>query len=323
MSTKQAYAGIDIGGTNIKYGLVDKSGKVLFKEQRPTLVEKGADALMHLVGNISESLLYHAAEEEFEVRWLGVGTPGAVESKTGKVIGPSPNIAGWAGMEIGNILRQRLNLSVIVDNDVNLMALAESRFGVATGYKSVVCVAIGTGVGGGIVIDGELWRGSSHAAGEIGHMSIDYQGPKCRCGQRGCLEMYCASGAIVSRTRELLGSNMSPEFEEVLEGKLENLSIKRLFAALKKGDAIAEQIVNETAMYLGIGIANAVNFFNPDIVVLGGGVIDGGGGMVELVSAEVRKRAIAPSVQNLRIAKASLGNDAGFIGAGIVGEYRR
>jgi glucokinase len=138
MSGKIANAGIDIGGTNIKFGLVDTSGKVLYREQRPTLVEKGADPLMHLITNISEGLLYHAAEEEYEVRWLGIGTPGAVDIKTGTVIGPCPNIAGWQGMEIGKILRDRLNTPVYVENDANVMALAEARFGAAIGYKSVV-----------------------------------------------------------------------------------------------------------------------------------------------------------------------------------------
>jgi glucokinase len=322
MSTQTVYAGIDIGGTNIKYGLMDQRGKVLFREQKPTMADKGADPLMHMIANLSESLLCHAAEEDFEVKWLGVGTPGAVDWKSGKVIGVSPNIAGWQGMEIGQILRDRLNMPVFVDNDVNAMALAEARFGAALGYKSVVCVAIGTGVGGGILFDGRLWRGANHAAGEIGHVTINPGGPKCRCGSNGCIEAYCNSTAIIARTNAKLSKGLTPAFEEVLDGSMSNMSIKKLFAAARKNDDIALGVIQETAEYLAIGIANVVNFLNPEIVVLGGGVADGGGGFVEAVAAEVRKRALSPAAENVRITRATLGNDAGFIGAGILGDAR-
>lgn len=322
MSNQTVYAGIDIGGTNIKYGLVDAKGKVLFREQRPTMADKGADPLMHLVANLSEGLLYHAAEEEYDVRWLGVGTPGAVEAKTGKVIGVSPNISGWKGMEIGQILKDRLNLPVLVDNDVNAMALAESKFGAAIGYKSVLCVAVGTGVGGGIILDGRLWRGATHSAGEIGHITINPNGPQCRCGAKGCVEAYCNSQAIIRRASEKLSNGLTPVFEEILEGPLTGLTIKKLFAAARKGDSIAIDVISESAELLAIGIANAVNILNPEIVVIGGGVADGGAGFVEAVATEVRKKAVGPSGTDLRITKATLGNDAGFIGASILGEVR-
>jgi glucokinase len=315
-----ANAGIDIGGTNIKFGLVDTSGKVLYREQRPTMVEKGADPLMHLITNISESLLYHAAEEEYEVRWLGVGSPGAVDSKVGKVIGPCPNIAGWQGMEIGPILRERLNLPVFVDNDANAMALAEYRFGAAIGYKSVVCVTVGTGVGGGIILDGRLWRGADGSAGEIGQMSINFNGPQCTGDNVGCVEGYCRSHAIISRAKAKLQKELTPVFKNLLDGDLENLSIKKLFAAARKGDEIARDVIAETATYLGIGLAGVVNLLNPEIVVIGGGIADGGDYFVETVASEIKRRAFDSAVKNLRVARATLGNDAGFIGAGILGD---
>lgn len=322
MASSHVYAGIDIGGTNIKYGLVDLKGKVIFREQRPTMVEKGADPLMHLVANIAERLLYHAAEEDMEVRWLGVGTPGAVDYRAGKVISISPNINGWQGMEIGRILKDRLNMPVLVDNDVNVMALAESRFGAAVGYQSAVCVAIGTGVGGGLVIDGKLYRGANFTAGELGHMTIDIDGPTCRCGGKGCLEMYCSSDAIIQRAQDKLKHQMTEAFENLLEGSLDNLNIKKLFAAAKKNDPVATDVIDETAAYLGIGLAGVINLLNPEILVLGGGVTDGGAGFVEAVGAAIRKYAFGSAVEGLRITKASLGNDAGFIGASLLGEAR-
>lgn len=320
MTAKKVYAGIDIGGTNIKYGLFDKGGKVLFREQRPTLVEKGANPLMHLITNISESLLFHAAEEEYEVPWLGVGTPGAVDSKTGTVVGHSPNIKGWQGTKIGQHLKERLNLPVLVDNDVNAMALAEHKFGAAVGFKNVVCVTVGTGVGGGLILDGRLWRGPNNHAGELGHMSIDPAGPECRCGNTGCLEVFCNSKAIIERTKNKLRQGLTPVFEKLLKGSIENLSIRKLFAAGRKGDKIAAEVISETAELLGTGLAGVVNLLNPDIVVIGGGVADGGAGFVEQVGATIRKRAFAAATENLKISRASLGNDAGFIGAGMLGE---
>lgn len=322
MAQDTVYAGIDIGGTNIKYGLVDAKGKVLFKEQRPTMAEKGPGPLMHLIANIAERLLYHAADEDLEVKWLGVGTPGAVDFRTGRLIGLSPNINGWHGIEIGQNLRERINMPVFVDNDVNAMALAEARFGAAVGYGFVVCVAVGTGIGGGIVIDGKLWRGSSYTAGHIGHMSINVNGPLCKCGVKGCLEAYCSSGAMLSLVKTKLNSALTPIFEDVLDGSLDNLSIKRLFAAAKKEDEVALSVINETAQFLGLGLAGVVNLLNPDIVVIGGGVADGGAGYVETVAAEIRRHSFNEATENLRIARASLGNDAGFIGAGILGESR-
>ena len=313
------YAGIDIGGTNIKFGLVDASGNVLHKEQRPTTAEKGPTPLMHKVTNIAERLLLYAAEEEMDVHWLGVGSPGAVDFATGKVIGPCPNIDGWQGMDVGGTLRDRLNMPIYVDNDANAMALAESTFGAAAGRKNVVCLTLGTGVGGGLIIDGEVYRGANGTAGELGHVTINFEGPKCACGNKGCLEAYCSSQAMIGRTKALMGSELSPAFEEVLEGDLDNLTIRKLFAAHHKGDEIANQVLNETAVYVGIGLASVANLFNPEIVVIGGGIADGGGSFLEAVSAEMKKHAFSSAVDGLSIVRASLGNDAGFIGAGLLG----
>jgi glucokinase len=323
MSSERVFAGIDIGATNIKYGLVDLKGKVLFKEQRPTLTDKGPEPLLHLVANIGEKLLFHAAEDDLEVPWLGVGTPGSVDFKTGKVIGMSPNIPGWKGAPVGEFLHDRLNVPVWVDNDVNAVALAEHRFGAGTGYNSVVCVAVGTGVGGGIILNGRLWRGSTSAAGEIGHMIIDADGPVCGCGNRGCVEALCASSAIIERCRTRLEQHTTPAFEEILREDPGALSIRKIFAAAKKKDSLALEVIEESARFLAIGVAGVVNLLNPEVVIIGGGVADGGAGYVEVVSKELRQRVCDSAKEKLRIVKAALGNSAGFIGAGILGEERQ
>lgn len=217
-------------------------------------------------------------------------------------------------------MNEHLNIPVYVENDANAVALAESRLGSAKGSSSVVCVTVGTGIGGGIILDGKIWRGNNFSAAELGHISIDLEGPVCGCGNKGCIEAYCSSRAILGRTRERLATGLTSAFEAVLDGDIERLSIRKLFAALRRHDQVAEEIIDETSKLLGFGLAGVVNLLNPETLVIGGGVADGGGGFVDKVAAEIRKLAFASAVEHLKIVRATLGNDAGFIGAGLLGD---
>jgi len=322
MSETKYYAGIDIGGTNVKYGLVDSGGEIHYREQKPALVEKGAKPLLHLITNIAENLLYHAAEEDMTINWLGIGSPGTVDNLNGVIRGTCPNIPEWVGTEIGPYLKNHLNLPVYVDNDANAMALAELKFGAARRFNSSICLTVGTGIGGAVIINKELWRGGNFSAGEIGHIIVNSNGEKCRCGNIGCLEAYCSSAAMLNRTRKKVKNHMSDTLSEVLSGDIDNLNIKKLFTAAKKGDDIALEVVEETAELLGAGLSGVVNLINPDAMIFGGGIIDGGAGFIEAVSAEIRRRAFPTATENLKILKAELGNDAGFVGAGLLGEYK-
>ncbi|HEX2897646.1 MAG TPA: ROK family protein [candidate division Zixibacteria bacterium] len=319
---KKAFAGIDVGGTNIKFGLFHPDGKIIYKEQRPTMADKGATPLMHLITNIAERLIMHASEDELEVPWLGVGTPGAIDFKTGQVLGPTPNIAGWEGMEVGENLRNRLNMSVWVDNDVNAMALAELRFGAAVGASSAVCITVGTGIGGAVIVDGKVVRGHTHSAGEIGHTTINFDGPPCKCGKKGCVEVYCSTSAIITRAKKKLEKDMTPVFQELLGGDIQKLNVKVITAAARQDDYVAKEVLEETAEYLAIGLGNMANVLNPQIMVVGGGIVDGSPEFINYVSASIRKQAFPSAVKELKVTKAALGNDAGFIGAGLLGEHR-
>lgn len=319
---KRAFAGIDVGGTNIKFGLFHPDGKIIYKEQRPTMADKGATPLMHLITNIAERLMMHASEDDLEVPWLGVGSPGAIDFKTGQVLGPTPNIAGWEGMEVGENLRNRLNMSVWVDNDVNAMALAELKLGAAAGANSVVCVTVGTGIGGAVIVDGKVVRGHTHSAGEIGHMTINFDGPQCKCGKKGCVEAYCSTGAIISRTKKKLEKDLTPIFQEIIGEDMQKLNIKAITAAAKQDDYVAKEVLEETAEFLAIGMGNMANILNPQIIIIGGGITDGSPEFISYVSSAVRKHAFSSAVKELKVTKAALGNDAGFIGAGLLGEYR-
>lgn len=322
MSDLHYYAGIDIGGTNIKFGLFDSNGTIIFKQHKPAMVEKGAKPLLHMITNIGENLLLRAAEEDITVNWLGVGSPGTIDNISGKVTGASPNIPEWPGTELGDHLRDYLNLPIYVDNDANAMALAELRFGAAKRFNSVICITVGTGVGGGIIIDRKIWRGAHFSAGEIGHMVVKFDGKKCKTGNEGCLEAYCSSDAMIERAAEKFKNDPGEILSKEISGEISNLNIKRIFAAAKKNDPIALEVIEETARILGAGLAGVVNLLNPDAVVLGGGIVDGGAGFIEVVTEEIRRRAFKSATENLRVLKAELGNDAGFIGAGILGEYK-
>lgn len=322
MSQLTYYAGIDIGASNIKFGLVDSTGKIIYRDLKQSHVAKGAKPLLHMVTNIAENLLLRAAEEELSIGWLGVGTPGVVDINTGTVIGVSPNIPDWIGTELGTHLKKHLNLPIFVDNDANAMALGEMRFGAGRRFNNILCVTVGTGIGGAVIINKELWRGSNFSAGELGHIVIDYNGIKCDCGNTGCMEKYCTGPAMIKMATEKLKNEMSETMNEILSGDVKNLNIKKLFSAAKKGDELALSIVEESARVLGAGLSGVVNLLNPEAIVFGGGVIDGGAGYIEIVGAEIRKRSFPTATDNFRIVKAELGNDAGFVGAALLGEYK-
>jgi len=322
MSQLTYYAGIDIGASNIKYGLVDSAGKIIYHNSKASLVEKGAKPLLHMITNIAENLLLRAAEDDLAINWLGIGTPGVVDTKTGTVIGVSPNIPDWVGTELGKHLKEHLNLPVYVDNDANAMALGELRFGAGRRFNNILCVTVGTGIGGAVIIDKELWRGSNFSAGELGHIVIDYNGLKCDCGNTGCLEKYCTAPAMIKKMSEKLENGMTGTMNEILSGKIENLNIKKLFTGAKNGDELALSIIEQSARILGAGLSGIVNLLNPEAIIFGGGVIDGGAGYIEIVGAEIRGRSFRSATENLRIVKAELGNNAGFIGAALLGEYK-
>ena len=303
MSTKnlEHYAGIDIGGTNVKYGLFDSTGKVLYRDQKPAFVEKGAKPLLHLITNIAENLLIRAADDDLSINWLGVGSPGTIDHTIGMVKGKCPNIPDWVGTKIGPHLKEHLNMAVFVDNDANAMALAELRFGAARRFNSALCITVGTGIGGGVIINKSLWRGSNFSAGEVGHIVIDINGVNCPCGNQGCLEAYCASEAMLKRARGKMKNSLSETLSDLLDGNIDNLSIKKLFAAAKKGDEISLEVIDETATILGAGLSGVVNILNPDALIFGGGIAEGGAGFIEAVGAEIRRRAFPAASENLRV----------------------
>jgi len=311
------FAGLDLGATDLKYGLVNAAGKILVSKKAP--VKKGRQILAAQLQDAAAELFITASGKNWSVARIGVGSPGAVNFETGEVMGNSPNITGWVGVNLRKI-SDGLGVPVYADNDANCVALAEHLFGAARNCRSALCVTVGTGIGGGLILNGEVYRGSSFSAGEIGHITVVFEGEKCSCGNRGCLEKYVSVTALLKQAKENLVKNKKSGWKRFLEnGKL---TVGAIAAAAKMRDKTALELLSKQAAYLGAGLASAVNLINPEKLVLGGGFLDAYPEFLEMVKKEIRKRAFAAAVKSLKVVKAELGNEAGLVGAAFLGwEY--
>ena len=306
--------GIDLGGSHIKAGVVSARGKVYLNLIHDTPANAGPKAIISALKDTTLGLLKQSRAKHLIIRGIGVGSPGTVDRKTGRVIGSSPNLPGWVGINLKQALKE-FRLPVFVDNDANLMALAEQRTGAARGFKNALCLTIGTGIGGGIVIEGKLFHGSNFSAGELGHTSIDYSGRLCRCGSVGCLEAYASVPAMLESTRALVRERTNRSALHDLDGKV---TLRNVFSAAKKGDELANEIIDAEIEYLGTGLASVVNLLNPEIVVIGGGLMHETDGLfLRKLKLKIRKKAFPAAIKNLKVARAKLGNQAGFIGAAL------
>ncbi len=312
--------GVDLGGTNIKSGIVEtSSGKVITRSTLPTQTSLGKEVIIYNIKKSINGLIEYAKKKGIKIDSIGLGCPGTVDVKTGRIMGMIPNLPQLKNVSIKKELKKEFNYPIYADNDANLMGLAEHKFGAAKGYKNCLFLTIGTGIGGGIILDGRIFRGSKYAGAEFGHTSIKYDGRKCRCGNIGCVESYAAAPAIGEKTKRLLRKGRKSILINWLKGDLKKLSNKLIFEAFKKGDRLATQVVEEVSVYLGTAVASAVNLLNPEVIVIGGGVGEAGSRFVKIVDSQVRQR-VNPSAENFKMKKARMGNDAGFIGAAILGQ---
>jgi len=315
---KKYFIGVDLGGTNIKFGIVSEKGKVLQKGMLSAQVNLGRDAILNNINKAIEQSFVFAGKKKIKIRGIGVGSPGTVNLESGKIEGSCPNLPQMVNVNLKGWISKNFKFPIYVDNDANVMALAEFKFGAAKEYKNAFCLTLGTGIGGGIILDGKLFHGSNFAGAEFGHMSICYNGRKCRCGGIGCLETYASAPAMVKDTKWLLRKNRKSIIFGLIEGDSDKLTTEVIFEAERKGDALATSVINHACACLGVGIASAVNLLNPQVVVIGGGVSEGGLSFIRRIEKEVKKRAFPSATKNLKVVKAKLGNDAGFIGAAIL-----
>ena len=303
--------GIDIGGTNIVVGVVAEDGsEVRGLVSEPTHVESGPDAI---VGRITELARAARAQADRDVIGVGIGAPGPLDTKAGIVL-LTPNL-GWTNMPLRDRLAAALGLRATLDNDANCAILGEWWRGAARGARHVVGLTIGTGIGGGIVLDGKIYHGASDVAGEIGHMTIDSTGRRCKCGNYGCLEAYASGPAIAARAVEGIAAGADTALPSYVDDNLSLITAQVVYEAAHDGDPFALEVVTDTARFLGAGVANIVNIFNPEVVVVCGGVTLAGDRLFVPLRSEVKRRAFKPAVEVCRIVPGELPGTAGVVGA--------
>ncbi len=311
-------AGVDIGGTNVVVGTVPEDGKSIFGvTTERTHVSDDPAGTFHQIERMVNRSIEDTAEElgdgNFEVIGVGLGAPGPLDRRTGTVL-VTPNL-GWVNMPLRDGTTKALGLPATIENDANCAIYGEWWHGAARGGRVVVGLTIGTGVGGGIVIDGKLFHGSSDAAGEIGHASIDTTGRRCKCGNYGCLEAYAAGPAIAARAVEGIEAGARSSLVDLVDGDLAAVTAKTVSEAALNGDHFSADVIRETAHFLGSAVANLVNIFNPDIVVICGGVTLTGEHLFEPLRHQVVRRAFEPSVAACKIVPGELTGTAGVFGA--------
>jgi glucokinase len=309
----QYVIGVDLGGTKIYTALAGDDGRILAELKIPTGAEKGLQDVVDGIVDSVERVQKNAAAVPGAVSTLALGAPGPLDTKRG-IIHYAPNLR-WRNVPIRQILEERIGIPVLLDNDANLAALGEHVFGAGRGVTNMVYITVSTGVGGGLILGGKLYRGFTDGAGEIGHMTILPYGPLCSCGNRGCLEAVASGTAIAREARELVARGAGQVILAAAEGNPGKINAAVVASAALGGDSEAVSIITGAAGSLGIGIANILNLLNPSLVVLGGGVMETGELIWEEVKKEVRNRALEAARDVARLVPAELGGRAGVMGA--------
>ncbi|MCM8804131.1 MAG: ROK family protein [Candidatus Omnitrophica bacterium] len=298
--------GIDLGGTYIKAGLVNENGEILKKEQFPTLAEKNDRDIV--LSQIEKSIIF---AYEPDIEGIGIGTPGVVDDQG--IVYEAPNLPDWDNLNLKKIFEEKFKKKVVVENDVNTIAWGEYLFGAGKGSKTMICITLGTGLGGGIVKDGKLLRGGKYSAVEIGHIPIDYKGPKCKCGNIGCIERFVGRDYIVERAIKGIKKGEKTKIYELVNGDLNKITPKIISDAYKLGDKFAESIWIDVGICLGAMFSGLVNLLNPDIIVIGGGIAQAGKILFDTIEKTIKERAMKILTKNLKVVPSGLGVDSGIV----------
>lgn len=314
------YLGIDLGGTNVAAAIVEEAGTILGKASLPTPRGVPAEQVADQMAAASRAAAQAAGVELAEVESVGIGSPGTVDPAAGLV-------RYWSNLDFRNVplselMARRLNKPVWLENDANAAALGEYAAGAGKGSQSMVAITLGTGVGGGAVLDGRLYTGFNHAGLEVGHFVIEHNGRPCTCGRKGCFEAYCSATALIKRTRQAMQEHPDSLLWQ-LSGGLDGVNGRTPFDAAARGDAAAGAVIDEYVDYLGCGVASLVNIFQPEVLCIGGGPSAQGETLLSPVRAILDREDYARNdVRRTRLVRAVLGNDAGLIGAALLPRFQ-
>jgi glucokinase len=306
--------GIDLGGTKILTSIVNPQGEMLSWVQTITPAAKEPEGVIEAMLASARRAFEEASIEMDMVTAVGVGAPGPVDLEVGILVTP-PNLPGWKDVPLRDILQEKLKKQVFLINDASAAALGEYYFGAAKGVNHFIYVTISTGIGGGIVIDGKILNGYKGMAGEIGHMTISDEGPPCHCGNQGCWEALASGTALAKAAKKQIELGADTTILSFADGKIENVTAQAVHSAAEKGDPIANQLILKTAYYFGVGLANLINIFNPEMIVIGGGLSNIGDRLLKPAYEVAGKRAFNRAYRVVRFVHAALGRNSGVLGA--------
>ena len=305
---------IDLGGTKIRTVIISDEGQILAREYHRTVANEGAQMVIERMLSAINRLLRIQDLDSSQLLSISVASAGVIDMKKGMVT-ISPNLPGWRDIPLRDIINEKYGINTLLLNDASAAALGEHRFGAGRGIKNLIYLTVSTGIGGGIIINNTLYCGPSGSAGEIGHMTIDVNGSRCKCGNIGCLEALASGTAVAHEAKKRLSYGERSSLTELVEGKIEDITADKVSLAAQGSDTLATEIIAQAATYLGIGMVNLVNIFNPEMIIIGGGMAQ----MGELLFAPARQvvleRAFQLPAQAVRIVPAQLGDDAGVLGA--------
>ena len=308
--------GVDLGGTNIAVGLIDLNAKeILVKKSIKTRAPRPCVEISKDIRDVCLDLCVTGGISVSNVEWIGIATPGIV--KDGVVVN-AVNL-GWTDECFGRIVSDLTGRPTFVANDANAAAYAEAMWGCGVGENSLIAVTLGTGIGGGIILDGKIWEGFNGFAAELGHMVIDVGGRRCACGLRGCLEAYCSASALVSETKRMMKLYPDSLMWQLTGGDIDRADGRTAFTANAMGDFAARQIIDDFVNYLAIGIANIINVFQPSVVCIGGGISGQGEELMRPLRERLKYTSFGTKDMRTRVEAAVYRNDAGIIGAGLLG----
>ncbi len=310
--------GIDVGGTNVKIALVDEQGKIIYSNSVPTYAKMGYEYTVNNIKQAIRDLMKETNTNETNIEAIGFDFPGQIDYQNG-IVKLAPNIPGWVNVPIAKMIEDEFHIPTKVDNDVRCAALGEMKFGAGRGCRNFICITVGTGIGSGIVINGQLVRGCANAAGEIGHIKLQMKdGPLCGCGDTGCFEAFASGPAIVAMAQDYIKGGKAAKFSEMAgDGEITPYIVAK---AAEAGDVVAKRIFETIGEYIGLGLTSVINLLNPEKVIIGGGVADSGELILEPIRRTIKARAMKVARESVQIVPAELGNSAGVIGASMLFE---
>lgn len=316
------YVGIDLGGTNIKAGVVTDSGRVAFKLSRPTKAERGYMTVIKDMAKLVFEISDVGKIPLREIACVGIGCPGTINRGEGKI--EFSNNLDWHSVPIVECMRNLTGKNIFLENDANTAAFGEYTAGSLKGTQNSLFITLGTGVGSGIIMDGAIFVGSNGMGGELGHMVVVENGRECTCGRRGCLEAYASATALVERTKESMAADETSKMWGICGGQLRKVNGMTAFKAAEQGDESAQKVIDEFARYLSSGIVSAVNILQPELVAIGGGLSGSADELIPKINERLKNEAFSRHYgTQSKVIKAELGNDAGIIGAAMLWKNKR